>query len=98
MKGKAFLAIKLSLIGSFFGIIFSVLCFFVFGLFLEKFSELIAFLVVPVLVIVLLAVVVAEKGLRKKFWTVFVIASSGILGLIVLRNFVFVENNLHHCY
>ncbi|MDO8627374.1 MAG: tripartite tricarboxylate transporter permease, partial [Candidatus Diapherotrites archaeon] len=94
LQGKAFLAIKLSLIGSFVGVIFTILSFSFYGMIFRVFFSLIKFIVPWLLIFVLLLIVWFEKGVEKKFWSVFVILSSGALGWITLRNFVFVENNL----
>jgi len=94
LKGKAHYAIKLTIVGGLIGGIISLIAAPFYVLFILKFVEIIYLLIPFLLVLVLVLMILSERHLKNKLLAIIIIALSGILGVIVLRNFVVVENPL----
>ncbi len=87
LKGLGYRAIKLTSLGCFFGTIFALVLAPIFLVFIAKFIQLITITIPYILGGVLLLMVFSEKCAGKKIWAFAVIALSGIVGLLMLRNF-----------
>lgn len=84
LKGKAYSAIMCAFIGSFFGAIFSILLLpllFLFFSSLKGFNYFISF----VILFVLFSFIFSEKKLKDKSIVIFIIITSGTLGLFTLK-------------
>lgn len=85
LEGRGYEAVKLTVIGSF----FSLLLVIIIMPFLIPFLPLIYKFLEPyigyILILVVLFMILKEKGLNNKFWSFYVFFLSGILGLLVLN-------------
>jgi len=86
LDGRGYEAIKLCVIGSLGGVLFSVLTLPLFVFFIPVLYELIRPHVHWLLIAVMGYMVLSERG-KNKFLALFVFILSGILGLVVLNNF-----------
>src|SRR3989344_9436970 len=84
LQGMGYEAVKLTVIGSLFSLILAILLFplliIVFPLIYEDIRPYIGF----ILIIVVIYMILIEKGLDKKFWALVVFMVSGILGILTL--------------
>jgi len=86
LEGRGYEAIKLCVIGSLGGVLFSVLTLPLFVFFIPSLYEIIRPHVHWLLIGVMGYMVLSEKG-KNKFLALFIFILSGFLGLIVLNNF-----------
>ena len=82
MEGKGFEAVKLTVIGAFFGLLITVLLAPLMIPFVPFIYNLIQPYIGYLLIVVVLFMTLREKGI-KKLWSLFIFLLSGILGLIV---------------
>jgi putative membrane protein len=85
LQGKGYEAVKITVVGAFLSLVFVVL----FIPFSVPFIPLLYNFIQPyigyILVLILLFMILREKGLKTKLWTIFLFLLSGILGLLVLN-------------
>lgn len=91
LEGKGLTAIKITVLGGLIGGIFSLLFSFVFISLIEKIKWVIPKLIPGILIFVLLLMISEEKNKKA---AIFVIAFSGLLGLIVLNDFFAIKEPL----
>jgi len=94
LKGKGYRAVRLSLLGGLLGAMVSLALIPLVLLFVYSFNELIYSSVAFVLSFVLVLMVLGGRNNRERFWSLIVVVLSGALGVVVLKNFVSVENSL----
>lgn len=85
-KGKALLAIKLTVVGSFFAGILSLGSVFVFLEFINDWIAIIKMLVPMAIILVVILLILSEKGAKRKIFSALTIALSGALGFLSLGN------------
>src|SRR3989338_7447562 len=84
LKGMGYEAVKLTIIGSLFSLITALLFFPLFIFIVPRIYEKLQVYIGYALIVIMLYMILIEKGSDKKFWSFFVFMLSGILGLIVL--------------
>jgi len=84
LQGKGFLAVKLTIVGGLFAGLASIALGPVFAVFVEKSAEFFSPAIPLVLAVILVAMVLAERGKRKAIALV-VVVLSGLLGFLALR-------------
>ena len=84
LKGWGYMAVKLTLIGSFFGLIFGVLLIPLLILVVKLSYPILKSLMVIILLSVFVFMVIKD---RKKGWSIFVFILSGVLGWLVLNTY-----------
>ncbi|MDO8538775.1 MAG: tripartite tricarboxylate transporter permease [archaeon] len=94
LQGEGLLAIKLTIIGGLIAGIIAVIVSPIFAIFLVQFIPLISLLIPWLLIIVLFSMILSESSKRTKTIALIVVILSGILGIIVLRNYFSVQNPL----
>lgn len=87
LKGLGYRAIKLTSLGCFFGAVFALALAPLFLVFIAKFIPFIAIAIPYLLAGTLALMVFSERKAKNRIWAVIVIALSGIVGLLMLRNF-----------
>ncbi len=85
IQGDAYKAIVLSSIGSFCGIIFTLLIIPIFLLFLKKMYESITSIIPYFLLFSIIILILLEKQKNKIFWSIIITLFSGSLGILVLN-------------
>lgn len=85
LRGKAFRAIKLTVIGGLLGTIIGLAILPFFALFVQKTSRFLFGLVPIILSAALLLLIATEKTAKKKIFAIIVVALSGALGLLSLQ-------------
>ncbi len=96
LKGEALKAIFITFVGSFFGAIFAILLLpFLYLLF----SSLIGFhfFISFAILFVLLSFVYYQENLKERIIVIFIILSSGLLGILTLKYNVFLKESLFVC-
>ena len=94
LHGKGFFAVQLAITGCLVGGTIAILLSPVFVLFLQKGADFISAAIPFALGAVLLMMLFGENGLRKKFWAFAVVSMSGLLGAMVLRGNIPVQDSL----
>lgn len=84
LKGMGYEAVKLTIIGSLFSLIAALLFFPLFIFLVPRIYEKIQIYIGYGLIVIMVYMILMEKGPDKKFWAFVVFMLSGILGLIVL--------------
>ena len=86
LEGRAYMAVYLSSLGSFLGIGFAFLMTPLFFLFLEGFYEWFKLFVPYLLLLVVFALILAEKGFNDRFWAFTVVLFASGYGALVLNS------------
>jgi len=84
LKGMGYEAVKLTIIGSLFSLITALAFFPLFIFLVPRIYEKLQVYIGYALILIMVYMILIEKGNDKKFWSFFVFMMSGILGLIVL--------------
>jgi len=85
MKGFAYQAVKLTVIGSFFSLLIALALVPLFVKIIPFAYEILKNYIGWILLAVVVFMIIMEKGFRNKFWSIIVFMLSGILGLIVFN-------------
>jgi len=84
LQGMGYEAIKLTVIGSLFGLIIALFLFPLFIIIVPNIYENIQPFIGWILLVIVVYMILIEKGLDKKFWALVVFSLAGILGIIDL--------------
>jgi len=84
LEGRGYEAIKLTVIGSLAGLVISIALFPVFFLLIPKLHELLRPFIGWLLLAIMAYLILIEKGMHAKFWSLVIFLLSGILGIAVL--------------
>ena len=84
LKGKGYEAVKLTVIGSFLSLLFTLILIPIMIPIVPLFYTFIEPFIAYILILVVLFMILSSKG-AKKLWSLFVFLISGVLGLIVLN-------------
>ncbi len=82
IKGLGYFAIKLTVIGSLFGFLFSLFCFPIFYYFIPMIYNRVSSQMHLFLLIIVALLILTEKGMKNKILATFVFLISGILGIV----------------
>lgn len=93
LKGKAYRAIRLTIVGGFFGLLLSLCLLPIFSLFVIKATSFVYGFIPIILGGILALMVLSEKG-ERKIWAAVTIGLSGALGVIALKDGASVGNAL----
>ncbi len=85
LEGKGYEAVKLTVIGSLIALIGTILIIPLLLPLLAKIYNLIQPYIGYILAVVVIYMIIIEKGIASKFWALFVFLLSGTLGLVVLN-------------
>lgn len=94
LKGEGLLAIKATIVGGLIAGMLAIIVSPIFALFLMQFIPLIQILIPWILIIILFSMILSESSKRTKTIALIIVILSGLLGIIVLRNFFAVQNPL----
>ncbi len=84
LKGMGYEAVKLTIIGSLFSLLAALFLFPLFIFLVPYIYEKIQVYIGYALIVIMLYMILIEKGTDKKLWSFFIFMISGVLGLIVL--------------
>ncbi len=84
-KGRGFEAVVLTALGGLFSVVFGAYFCILFLDYIETTYSAVYSAVVPILIGVSVLSLIVEKGLKKKFWSIFVFSCAGIVGFFVLN-------------
>src|SRR3989338_7956067 len=79
LKGMGYEAVKLTIIGSLFSLLMALVFFPLFIFLVPRIYEKIQVYIGYALIVIMVYMILMEKGLDKKFWSFFVFIASGIL-------------------
>lgn len=83
LRGEGHNALKLTLIGSFFSVIFGILSFFLFVRLVEKIYPIVEGIIAYILILLVIYIISRESGWKKRTKALLVILLSGTLGICV---------------